>query len=216
MPVDYNNFAKTFSNSRKNMKWEEVEYFFSLVRGESILDIWCWNGRLLESYISYFQKEPDIYKWVDISSGLIDEAKNLFPQQDFEIWDMLNIWKLVLLEKYENIFLIASFHHLESLEERWDCMRQLYSITKKWGYVFMTNWALDSSLNKEKYTSSQIENSENSFGSRDYSIKIWEYTRYYHSFSLSELEYLGLDAWFKIKENRIFEWGRNIITILEK
>jgi hypothetical protein len=25
--VDYNNFAKTFSSSRKNMKWEEIDYF---------------------------------------------------------------------------------------------------------------------------------------------------------------------------------------------
>jgi hypothetical protein len=29
--VDYNNFAKTFSNSRKNMKWEEIDYFLSKI-----------------------------------------------------------------------------------------------------------------------------------------------------------------------------------------
>ena len=27
--VDYNNFAKTFSKSRKNMKWLEMEYFMN-------------------------------------------------------------------------------------------------------------------------------------------------------------------------------------------
>jgi hypothetical protein len=31
MSVDYNNFAKTFSNSRKNMKWEEIDYFVSFL-----------------------------------------------------------------------------------------------------------------------------------------------------------------------------------------
>jgi hypothetical protein len=57
MSVDYNNFATTFSNSRKNMKWEEIDYFISYfttpltkgVRGGaktdnsnlSILDIGC-------------------------------------------------------------------------------------------------------------------------------------------------------------------------------
>jgi len=47
--VDYNDFAKTFSQSRKNMKWEEITYFLTspltpLLKGEgdkevSILDI---------------------------------------------------------------------------------------------------------------------------------------------------------------------------------
>jgi hypothetical protein len=27
LQVDYDNFAKTFSKSRENMKWEEIEYF---------------------------------------------------------------------------------------------------------------------------------------------------------------------------------------------
>jgi hypothetical protein len=27
--TDYNNFAETFSRSRKNMKWEEIDYFIS-------------------------------------------------------------------------------------------------------------------------------------------------------------------------------------------
>jgi hypothetical protein len=31
MSVNYNDFAKTFSNSRKNMKWEELEYFLSFL-----------------------------------------------------------------------------------------------------------------------------------------------------------------------------------------
>jgi hypothetical protein len=31
MSVDYNNFAKTFSKSRKNMKWEEIDYFLSFL-----------------------------------------------------------------------------------------------------------------------------------------------------------------------------------------
>jgi hypothetical protein len=39
MPTDYNKFAKTFSKSRKNMKWEELEYFFSKFDQGSVLDI---------------------------------------------------------------------------------------------------------------------------------------------------------------------------------
>lgn len=55
MSVDYNNFAQTFAASRKNMKWEEVEYFFSTLQGgESIVDIACGSGRLLEQYSAFF------------------------------------------------------------------------------------------------------------------------------------------------------------------
>jgi len=40
--VDYNNFAKTFSKSRKNMKWLEMEYFLAqlvLSNDTKILDV---------------------------------------------------------------------------------------------------------------------------------------------------------------------------------
>jgi cyclopropane fatty-acyl-phospholipid synthase-like methyltransferase len=48
--VDYNNFAKTFSKSRKNMKWLEMEYFMEKLDFSDttkILDIGCGNGRFL-------------------------------------------------------------------------------------------------------------------------------------------------------------------------
>gem|GEM_PF-719461 len=46
MVVDYNNIAKKFSNSRKNLKWEELDYFFKRLANKesiSILDIGCGN-----------------------------------------------------------------------------------------------------------------------------------------------------------------------------
>jgi hypothetical protein len=78
----------------------------------------------------------------------------------------------------------------------------------------MTNWALNSELNYEKYQKSIIEWSKNDFWWLDYSIKIWEFTRYYHCFSLEELEYLSKKSWFEIVENRLFDNNRNFITIL--
>jgi len=36
----------------------------------------------------------------------------------------------------------------------------------------MTNWALESSLNKDKYADSKREGSENKFNSSDFDIKI--------------------------------------------
>lgn len=55
MSVNYNKFAEKFASSRKNMKWEELEYFFSSLDGEeSVLDIACGSGRFLEQFQSYF------------------------------------------------------------------------------------------------------------------------------------------------------------------
>jgi hypothetical protein len=41
---------------------------------------------------------------------------------------MLEIKNLVGEGKYKNIFLIASFHHLETLEERQIMMNKLYDV----------------------------------------------------------------------------------------
>lgn len=80
----------------------------------------------------------------------------------------------------------------------------------------MTNWALNSDFNKEKYWSSEIINSHNNFWSTDYSIKIWKFNRFYHCFNISELEYLAQKSEFKVLENRLFDNEKNIITILQK
>lgn len=216
MTTDYNNFAKTFSSSRKNMKWEELEYFFSQLGEWNILDIWCGSGRLLEQYNLYFKKILEKYLWVDMSQWLIDEAKKTFPNQEFWTWNMLNIQEIVWEKKYKNIFLVASFHHLESLEQREDMMMQLYKICEEWWTIYMTNWALESPLNLEKYKKSKILESENDFWSSDFSIKIWKFQRFYHSFNILELEYLAKNSGFNIIENRLFDNGRNITTILQK
>ena len=80
----------------------------------------------------------------------------------------------------------------------------------------MTNWALNSKLNKEKYLDSIMENSKNEFWSLDYIVKIGQYNRYYHCFDLSELENLFTKTWFEIIENREFENWKNFISIIQK
>ncbi len=224
--VDYNSFAKTFSKSRKNMKWEEISYFlWFLDKDTNILDIWCWNGRFLwELKNIWINKEN--YLWLDLSVWLIEEAKKNHPWFDFKELNMLNLEQFINLpfsrgapiegENYSYIFFIASFHHLKSIEDRLKVLKDTYNLLEKWWMIFMTNWALDSELNKKKYNNSIIKWSNNKFWSTDYNIKIWKYNRFYHCFLLDELEYLSKQAWFKIIENRLFNIWKNYILILKK
>lgn len=214
--VDYNKIAINFSKSRKNMSWPELEYFFSFLKtNENILDIWCGSGRLLEQYNSFFSHTPKNYVWIDLSENLLKEARREHPSQEFRCMNMLEVDSLSA-SKYDAIFLVASFHHLAKQEERNEMMKKLYNILSTDGKIFMTHWNLLSPLNYKKYAHSEIQNSTNDFGSKDFNIKFWETMRYYHSFDLSELEYLARNNNFTIVENKIFEWEKNIITILKK
>jgi len=211
--VDYNNFASTFSKSRQNLKWKELNYFFSNYNDFwKILDIWCGSGRLLWELLSQnivFEE----YLWVDLSKNLLEEAKKTYQDFNFLELNMLNIDELN--QKFDTIFLIASFHHLSSIDDRILLLKKLKNILKPNWKIFFTNWSLSSSINYEKYNNSIISNSKNQFWSQDYDIKIWEYSRYYHDFSLEELTYLFLNTSYEILENRLFDNLKNIISIIK-
>lgn len=216
--VNYDDFAYTFSSSRNGMKWEEIEYFLEKYMEEidwkKILDIWCWNWRLLDHFIkSQFITDID-YFGIDASKVMIDEAKKKFWSDDFLVLDMLDLNKLKM-KNFEWIFFIASFHHLLTIKQRIKVLENLKKIVLPWSYIFMTNWALHSELNKKKYSGSVIENSKNEFWSQDFNIKIWKFERFYHGFFLEELKYLFEKTWYEIVENRLFENDRNLISIIK-
>ena len=214
--VDYDKFAKTFSNSRKNMKWDEIDYIISFLKWKKnlkILDIWCWNWRLLRELVISEININD-YLWIDLSKWLLDEAKNLNPWYNFIELDMNDLKNIN--KKFDNIFLIASFHHLKNYNERNNVLKQIFELLDVNWKAYITNWALNSQLNLKKYENSRIEWSINEFWNFDYNVKIWDSSRFYHSFNLDELKYLFIQVWFNILENFLFENNRNYVSIIEK
>jgi SAM-dependent methyltransferase len=227
------------------MKWEEIEYFLTKYAPFwGVLDVGCGNGRFFWE-LKNQENSFGNYLWIDTSEKLLEEAHKLYPvipahagiyEKDkplflkdsettlewyqgtkfsFQLLDMRNLSQLAN-HSFDNIFFIASFHHLEYIEERIQVLQNTKNILKTWGKVFLTNWALESDFNQSKYSQSKIPWSENEFWGTDFQIKIGEFQRYYHSFTLDELEYFSKKAWFQMIENRLFDTEKNFITILQK
>lgn len=220
--VNYDSFAQTFAKSRKNMNWPELSYFFDMLSPSlGIIDIACWSWRLLHAYTEHFTVFPKYYYGLDISEKLLDEARKsyrgfAFLQAAMEKKEAYSHLHDIFKNIEKSIFCIAWLHHSMTLEERVSILSHWYSLLLPGERVYMTNWALESPLNRNSYKNALIQGSENIFGAHDFSIKIGGYYRWYHSFSLSELEYISHEAWFTIIENRLFEGEKNFITILER
>ena len=147
--TNYDAFAKTFAKSRKNLKWEEIEYFrekyLQNIENKNILDIWCWSWRLLEHLPN---NSNFFYTWVDNSCEMTLEAKKSHPDKEFIVWEMNNF-------KVENTFdfvlFIASFHHLDTVDKRIETLENLKNYINKDSIIFLTNWKLDSDIYAWKY-----------------------------------------------------------------
>lgn len=221
--MSYDAFASTFSQSRKNLRWGEIEYFVEYMKnifptpmtmGDwggfspiSILDVGCGNGRFIDSLES--SEPPCSYLGIDASTGMIEEAKKLHPNNTFQVLDMKHLEELSGEEKYDIIVFIASFHHLHTVQERAEVLEKTKKLLKRWGVVLMTNWNLRGEPLFSKYRNGYWWNG-------DFQIKIGAHERYYHGFTIAELDQLFQENGYEVIENRVFEGGKNIISIFTK
>jgi ubiquinone/menaquinone biosynthesis C-methylase UbiE len=88
--MSYDAFAETFSNSRKNLHWPELEYIIADMKVQnysSILDIGCGNGRFLEQ-AKHLNLKIHEYHGIDSSGEMIKEAQKLHKTHNFTVFPM--------------------------------------------------------------------------------------------------------------------------------
>ncbi len=140
--MSYDAFATTFSNSRKNLHWPELNYIMADMleyTPDSILDIGCGNGRFLEqAEVSGFHLRE--YLGIDSSECMISEARKLHPDNQFESIGMQEI--ATIDRSFDALLFLASFHHLESRIERVQVLQDSKKLLNPNGRIYMTNWNL--------------------------------------------------------------------------
>lgn len=209
---DYNYIACDFSKTRQNLLWPEIDYFMSHIKdGQTILDLGCGNGRLL----NYLKNKEINYTGLDNSQELINNAKQLYPKfcEKFFVADMFAL--PFEDESFDVIFCLASFHHLPSKTLRLQALSEMKRVLKKDGKVLMTNWYVWQKLFWQNFfTNFTLKNKWNDF------FIPWKSTlkvinRYYHGFTGAELIDLFKMSGFKIIEHVKFK-KRNWLSVLKK
>jgi len=136
----YDLISKAFSETRKKHLWPELlRYLAKLKSGDRLLDLGAGSGRLYRHVPAGVE-----YIGVDISPGMLEEAKKDHPSAAFFEADILHVHSLDKLGQFDYVFVIAVAHHLDDKE-----LKKLFSsILKRLkpdGIAILSCWRLLSS-----------------------------------------------------------------------
>ncbi len=222
----YNTIAQFFSTTRE-YNWDDVVVLADYTRpSDHVLDLGCGNGRLYQ----VIAKKQAHYSGLDQSEGLINIAKEKFPEAEFVLGEMSAL--PFADDSFDLIFCIAAFNHIYGRETQLQCLREMYRVLKSEGKILMTNWNLfsESAQKKIKKDHWKIINSEEIKQGIDVMVP-WKSSeghilaeRYYHGFTMDELNGLInevgfeiIDSYYSRKGERVgIQEGGNLISILSK
>lgn len=216
---DYNQIAEEFSATRV-YPWKDFEVLLKYIKaGDNLLDIGCGNGRLNES----LKDKKIFYNGIDNSTNLVVKAQRKYPEQFFQVGDMLKL--PFVNQEFDVALAIAVFHHIPSFALRKEALLEAKRVLKPGGYLLMTNW----NLWQPKYRYLIIKNYlQKLFGIHDLdwadAFIPWKspngalkQQRYYHAFTLKELNTLAAQTRFKIVEQyNTHHRAYNILSVWQK
>jgi ubiquinone/menaquinone biosynthesis C-methylase UbiE len=218
--IGYDLISKKFSQTRKHF-WRELEYIKDYTRaGDNVLDFGCGNGRLLE----LFGDKKVQYFGMDVSEQLINLAKKRHIGEHIEFQKISSNQESLPFcgEFFNSVYSIAVFHHIPSTQYRQKIARELFSKTKKDGYIIVTVW----NIWQKKYYKNILKNwmqklkGESQLDWNDCYISFTDnqgnkIQRFHHAFTKRELKKLFHSAGFAIEKCEVID-GRNILLVGKK
>ena len=189
---EYDAFSETFARSRRSMRWPEIGWCLDamhahlapFVHAPSILDVGAGAGRHVPEI---YARWPDAtYVGVDVSEGMLQEARKDYPDHVFYCLDMREIDRIGSMsgcQVFDGACFFASFHHLSTPEGRVNTLMKLRTVLAPHAIVAMTVWELLTPDHLLRYGDMRTAEQE-------FSIKIGQHVRYYHAFTREELSSL--------------------------
>jgi 2-polyprenyl-3-methyl-5-hydroxy-6-metoxy-1,4-benzoquinol methylase len=191
---NYREIAAQFDVTRKKYIWPELEKVLSDLRdGDSVLDVGCGNGRLIEN----LKNKSVNYLGVDNSEELIKLAGINYPDKNFKVLDILKLE--TLNQKFDLVISVAVLHHLPSRDLRLQALEQFKSVTKPNGKIIFSVWRLWDNKKYQKYLWQNIWQKLTLRSDLEFGDLLFPWknnkgeavsVRYYHAFTKSGLKKL--------------------------
>lgn len=212
---DYQTTAQEFSDTRFRI-WRELKNFQKYLKpNDKILDLGCGNGRLYE----LFKNQSMDYTGADNCQALIDLAKKKYHSAKFIFADALNL--PFENNEFDAVFSVAMLHQIPSQELRIKTLSEIKRVLKNNGILILTCWNLRQLklILKYKLWNLIIGFKKKNLDIGDVFIP-WKsrngkvIQRYYHAFTLKELNRIVKKSNFKIinytKNNNLIIIAKNI------
>ena len=218
----YNSEAKKYAETRKKFWHEEkaildaITPLFENNNKVRVLEFGCGSGRFATLLNQNFAGKFD-YVWIDLSDELLSYASKDNPNLTFFQWDITKLVKNFEQESFDLIVWTSSFQHIPTSKERSYLIKNFYRLLRYDGMLLMTNWSLSSWFVKKNWKA--VWNARlksrlklDSSLSRDIMVPRTDkdgkvYERFYHFFSLKELESLTIFSGLTTKINTFIDWN---------
>jgi len=214
----YNTEAKKYAETRKKFWHEEkaiLEAITPLFESKDkvrVLEFGCGSGRFATLLNQNFPGQFD-YVGIDLSDELLSYASQDNPNLTFFQWDITKLVKNFEQESFDLIVWTSSFQHIPTSKERSYLMKSFYRLLDYDGMLLMTNRSLSDWFIKKHWEIVMKAKilSRFKWNSRDLMVprtdENWVvYKRFYHFFSLKELENLAIFSWLSLKKNTFIDW----------
>jgi ubiquinone/menaquinone biosynthesis C-methylase UbiE len=174
------------------------------------LEFWCGSGRFASLLNQNFPEQFD-YVWIDLSDKLLSFARKDNPNLAFIQWDITKLITDFWQESFDLIVWTSSFQHIPTNKERSYLMKNFYRLLDYDGMLLMTNRSLSKRFTKKNWKiilEAKILSwlKFDKWSARDLMVprtdNKWKtYERFYHFFSLEELERLAIFSGLTTRTN---------------